>query len=628
MTNVQFSGFKSPYDEEQALARHMQYLQAKSRTSKVLQDNSLNNFLGVQPLMQVPKTSAEILGDEQEVNRRVQAILTELFKDNPNLPFNPTTDTEGSIWARRNPSKFVFDQMESPDKVTLLEFQPEILAELKSFGLLTPTSFLTYIGNFRAKIAKSGGVKEYGTIKGVDEVKTLLTQLPQKADVSALKDSIRGIRQLINANSHLGGMDVSRLERRLDAVGQAVDHLTVMVPSQGDIQATQQFLADRIQRGSSVDETRAILDMYRHLPRAEDIREILRTLDAMERNRMTPNSIDAVLNRIEQAVGSISTQEYQQTRQAIEDMRKAVEQTNSFARQQSSISDVRLKAGIVDKIYEQVITEKLAERNAEVDAENALRTLRGESLQKHWTIRSLPPRDKADAKEAAENIGRSQLVSEGVIQQVSPFRADQVAAVYDPSAYATTQQSSSQGFGLSGAQHARRVRHKIQPKYTVMGKGINVDHIPQYVQFGKYALSMKHLTNGQLKLKHFNTLASVGDFSRAIDISDDFQDFIENFLDTEKINHKMLSKLPPQEQSTFKRLIKSSGLSIKYKLKDLLSNEEKEEEDRFNLVKSEFIAGNDSKQVKEELRRFLIKFMLENKINKRDGHELLFQLSM
>jgi hypothetical protein len=57
----------------------------------------------------------------------VQSYLTEIFKDNPNLPFNPTTDTPQSLQNKRYPSNFVYDQLDSNDKRTLIEHLPAIM---------------------------------------------------------------------------------------------------------------------------------------------------------------------------------------------------------------------------------------------------------------------------------------------------------------------------------------------------------------------------------------------------------------------------------------------------------------------------------------------------------------------
>ena len=92
-------------------------------------------------------------------------------------------------------------------------------------------------------------------------------------------------------------------------------------------------------------------------------------------------------------------------------------------------------------------------------------------------------------------------------------------------------------------------------------------------------------------------------------VSSDFVDFLNNFIETEKISERQLEKLPKEEQKIFRNLINKSGLNVKYKVKDYKTDDETAEENRFNLVKGQYMAGNDNPRVKDELRKFIIKFM-------------------
>jgi hypothetical protein len=64
-----------------------------------------------------------------------------------------------------------------------------------------------------------------------------------------------------------------------------------------------------------------------------------------------------------------------------------------------------------------------------------------------------------------------------------------------------------------------------------------------------------------------------------------------------------------------------------FKLKPVKSPEEEEELKRIEIVKGEYCAGNDSEQIKKELKKYLVKFILENRISKVEGNSLLFLLA-
>jgi hypothetical protein len=173
------------------------------------------------------------------------------------------------------------------------------------------------------------------------------------------------------------------------------------------------------------------------------------------------------------------------------------------------------------------------------------------------------------------------------------------------------------------------LKKKIVPRFSkIVGRGLSLPtQEEKYREFGKYVISMPHLNQSVLKMKYKKSLTEIPSY-RQIKISEDFVDFIENLLDTQKVNEKMLNKLPSEEKRLFAKLINQSGLFGKYKVRIQKSDQEKAEEDRFNLVKGIFVAGNDNPKVKEELRRFIVKFVMEGRIPKAEGNDLLFQLSI
>jgi len=194
MSNIQFSGFRTPYDEEQAFNRHMTYLKTKQRTSMNLQKNILDNQLGINQVMAMPKTSAEILEDEQEVNKLVQSYLVGFFTDNPNLSkkFN---ETDAQYENRKYPSRYVFGLLSQDDKKVLLQQYPAIKTQLSEVAILTPEYFLNFIKNYKEALQKSGGVKGLNSSNsGIDELKAILIELPKKEDLEKLHNLIIDIK--------------------------------------------------------------------------------------------------------------------------------------------------------------------------------------------------------------------------------------------------------------------------------------------------------------------------------------------------------------------------------------------------------------------------------------------------
>jgi hypothetical protein len=56
-------------------------------------------------------------------------------------------------------------------------------------------------------------------------------------------------------------------------------------------------------------------------------------------------------------------------------------------------------------------------------------------------------------------------------------------------------------------------------------------------------------------------------------------------------------------------------------------SEEEQENDRFEILKGELSAGNDNAELVKEFKSLLFKFIQEGKIPRRQGHEILMDLT-
>jgi hypothetical protein len=111
-------------------------------------------------------------------------------------------------------------------------------------------------------------------------------------------------------------------------------------------------------------------------------------------------------------------------------------------------------------------------------------------------------------------------------------------------------------------------------------------------------------------------------------ISDVFKDFLIDLLDTGKVNNRTYEQVPMEERKLFERIATGAGIIHNLKIKKTITNQDAEDNKRFELLKGEYLAGNNSNAVLKELRRFVIKFMNEGKITKNSGMTLLMELAV
>ncbi len=160
-----------------------------------------------------------------------------------------------------------------------------------------------------------------------------------------------------------------------------------------------------------------------------------------------------------------------------------------------------------------------------------------------------------------------------------------------------------------------------------IGKGIELKQEPTYSQFGKYAIHMGQLKNQDIFNVKYKSLGGIPHF-KPTPVSDVFKDFVIDLMETGKANQRIYDQIPLDERKMFEAVASGAGIIDTLKIKRTTTNQDKEDLARFELLKGEYLAGNNSVAVMKELRRFVIKFMAERKITKNDGMNLLLELSI
>lgn len=679
MSDIQFSGYRTPYDEEQAFQRHKSILKTKSKLSKDMQQSVLNDQLNIAPVMPVPKTASEILNDEAQVNKMVQQYIIEWFPDSPNL-VKSFGETDEQFDMRKYPAKYIFNNLTQNVKKLLVEQYPAIKTDLQQVGVLTPQYFINFLLNYTAALQKSGGVNRFSNFKGLDEIKGLINNLPSKSDITNILNLVKDVRDA-----------TPKIDDKLDEIfyslNTKISQMLRTMPTYNDINDLQMA----IQQNGLTPEIQQVLDTLETLPTKQQLGEIGTTLlDAIENN-----DVNELKDKIQEILVEITDNQLdtQEMKESLSNIKRNVNETKRNIVDLNQKANIRLKEGVVKEIYDRMIQNRLDEFNEEIEFENALITKENEAIakrnknvlrrnnyaiatrlaeiefarqdnatlppnqrypiQKPLTQKDLEPYEKPvqlrpllqstsnlpkevvrQAQEDAQIIAMQEAQKEGMEDVLSSFTQDVIPATYQASQYQQQPMDQEQSEDQTtnekkGNGIANRIKNKIQPKFItrqkMIGKGITVDS-PKFIEFGKFCISIADLNNDVLRVKYQTTMVDVPNFKNKI--SSDFVDFLNNFIETEKISERQLEKLPKEEQKIFRNLINKSGLNVKYKVKDYKTDDETAEENRFNLVKGQYMAGNDNPRVKDELRKFIIKFMMENKINKKEGQEILFQLSM
>jgi len=109
-------------------------------------------------------------------------------------------------------------------------------------------------------------------------------------------------------------------------------------------------------------------------------------------------------------------------------------------------------------------------------------------------------------------------------------------------------------------------------------------------------------------------------------ISDELTDFLTDTLTHQKVNPLLLDKLDDEDRSLLAHISKltESNLLSGYGLKEKKDNDY----ERFRLIQGSFMGGDNSPETLKELKHFILKFIGENKMNKREGYDILAQIAI
>jgi len=228
--------------------------------------------------------------------------------------------------------------------------------------------------------------------------------------------------------------------------------------------------------------------------------------------------------------------------------------------------------------------------------------------------------DEEENKELARQVGKGAM-TDFLINAEKQRASDRTRSQY--------------GFNVGDIKHAfgGKAESGVAFKATripvsKVGKGVKLENAenPTYRQFGKYVLHIPHLVNNNTANFKYPSLGSIPSI-KPLSVSDDYKDLILEVLQTGKLNKKEFERLPQSEIKHFERVAVGAGLVEQLGLKLGNTEEDKADSKRFELLRGEYLAGNNNQALIKELRLLITKFITNGRIHKNEGLNLLLELS-
>ena len=478
---------------------------------------------------------------------------------------------------------------------------PQIKSQIqKKFNpkLLSPSFFVEYLRKF---------IEELNESKGVD---TNLASITNK--FNTLTDNINDIRAILPTQSQFNTLQ--------DYIEESFDRLprSIVAP-----------LLDRIQRLQNAIPSN---EEFRQVSSEASVNqfETINLLQTLTADMPTQNQLNMIiedirsgrvsqsegLQRIENSISGVSDEQLAM----LEDVKREIKQLRPGKSDQVDI-EFQVMTG-VPQVPSIVIEKRAVTKtgtpkkgsnlyviydtgNNEKLTQTLLQTLFSSNQSfRRWYVGNVSQSGTATLKDL-----ETYIIMEGA--QISSSKAvDKDVAVG----------KEKSGLGLVKAKNGRVVTRKI-------GKGVAYEPEPAYRELGKYVVNMSQLKERDILNVKFPSLGRIPQF-KPTPVSDVFRDYLLDLLENGKANNRIYDQVPVEEKQLFERIATGAGIIHSLKLKRTLTDEDKADNERFTLLKGEYLAGNNSVSLLKELRKLVVKFMGQGKILKQDGMNLLIELSV
>lgn len=458
------------------------------------------------------------------------------------------------------------DELFSLNK-TFVQIEPDFKRKFDP-ALTTKTFFLEYLRKFFEVLQQTKGVSETDTLFS-NKFSQLVNDINDMKAILPTKDQITALSSITN-------------------------QLRNEVPAE--------ILAPLMDRLGALEGSILTEDSYRRLGAESEIRqfETIARLQNITENLPTRDRFDEVIREINS--GRANTEE------ALDYIEELVDGI-----------DRRMIDGL-DEISRARATAQVAQEPIDYIAPSSVGDYSVGKLGKY--ISRLVARNPA----LKRGVAPSSLKTKAQFQVFLEERDEDIrATIPQATAIQTTTISvepEKEGKGIGRTMSVKKISVKKN-----IGKGIDLGEKPQYLTLGKYVINYGQLADKDILNVKYPSLGRIPSLP-PVAVSDAFKEFMIELLDTGKMNKRAYEYVPIEEKKLFEKITTGAGLTHKLGVKKTITDNDKAEADRFELLRGEYLAGNNAQSVIRELRRFVVKFMAEGKIRKSEGMNLLMELSI
>lgn len=182
-----------------------------------------------------------------------------------------------------------------------------------------------------------------------------------------------------------------------------------------------------------------------------------------------------------------------------------------------------------------------------------------------------------------------------------------------------TDDTKPRGKGIRGCGLTKQEKFNKQ-----IQEGMGIEPTPKFIKFGKYYLN-QHLLNDNIFSLRSGRGIQVNNLP-SYKMSKDLSQIVRKMIGGSNPSYEELNKLSESEKQYLYKVSKASKILDKVAIPTPSKDQEEKDIHRFNVLKGEIMAGNDSKDVIKEFKVLALKLSRNNIIPRRQINEVLEDL--
>jgi hypothetical protein len=160
-----------------------------------------------------------------------------------------------------------------------------------------------------------------------------------------------------------------------------------------------------------------------------------------------------------------------------------------------------------------------------------------------------------------------------------------------------------------------------EPKMILVNK---LNPMSEYVEFGKYLLSLKQLSKGRfmLRTKSRNPILSF----KTIVLTRRTKAIVQKLLQDLDVTFDEIDSLSEDEKNDIDTIVSVTEINTRLRVPNTRRSKLEQKLNKFNVLRGSIIAGNNNENLLREFRMLLVELNSEGYVSKKETSDILLQM--